>query len=1120
MAMELNTVGRAGADEPRQDQSPKANFQPEQPNPPNGLQIDALTGASAPAPAQRLSTRLSTRNFDAVVFDLDGVVTSTAKLHFRAWKQAFDDYLNFRAQEYNENHREFTVEDYEKYVDGKDRYVGCQAFLRSRAIQLPWGQPGSEEESVCGIADRKNMLYNQLLDSEPITVFHSSVKIMRELKDQGIKVAIATSSRNCDKILERTGLQGIAEVIVDGRVSQQLGLKSKPAPDIFRAACEQLGVPCHRAVVVEDAVSGVQAGKAGNFGLVIGIARNHNEAQLKRHGADIVVRDMEEMPLEGLDHWFDAGLVEDGKTISFHDYGVDEQSVRSPDELLKVQKDQVRGREALMAFGNGYICTRAAMVETPYCPGDHQFAYPATYMAGVYNQLPSTVEGRLVWNEDLVRCINWTPITFKINDGPWFDPNKMEILRLSRALHMGTGDIIREMVVKDSAGHETAIVSRGCAGMHNPHLLAQRYTVTPLNYSARISIRFGLHGDHINDGVDRYRKLNQQHLEPVSQQAAHNQAVLVVRTTQSKITMAAAMKVTAFLDSKELIPRFIHTVSEGRIDGEFSWVVEKGQSLTLHKVVGMYTSRDSDNPEAAAQHSILRIKKYGDVHNPSADAWKKIWDRVDIELVGDRETQKLIRLNLYHTIISASPHNVNIDASVGARGLTGEAYRGHVFWDEAYILPLIAVQQPEVARALLMYRYNRLDAARSYAQENGYQGAMFPWQSGSDGSEQTQVVHFNPISGNWDPDYSRLQRHVSLAIAYNVWQYFWLTEDRDFLNKYGAEMYFEICRFWASAAKLDPQSGRWSIEHVMGPDEFHEKYPDAKEGGLRDNAYTNIMASWVLQQAPRIAEDLDEEGKVRVFKTIGLTEEEIAQWQTIARGLKLKISRDGIIEQFDGFFALKPVDPELLCQAHGRVDRVLKAQGRSPDEHQVAKQADLLMAPYWLGADEVARVCRSMGYHLQQNWLVPNFDFYLYRTSHGSTLSRLVHSVLAHHKGDWKLGLELFRDALRSDMDDIQGGTTGEGIHLGVMAGTVWQVISCFAGVDFRDKRLAFDPRLPTEWKELKFKVQFKGHLYSIKVRQETLEVTLEGAEDKKVHILVREQPELLEGGKARVFEL
>ncbi len=191
---------------------------------------------------------------------------------------------------------------------------------------------------------------------------------------------------------------------------------------------------------------------------------------------------------------------------------------------------------------------------------------------------------------------------------------------------------------------------------------------------------------------------------------------------------------------------------------------------------------------------------------------------------------------------------MNYDASITARGLHGEAYRGHIFWDELFILPLYNIHFPKVAKSALLYRYHRLEAARKYAKEHGYEGAMFPWQSGSDGREETQVVHLNPLTGKWGPDFSSFQRHVSLAIAYNIWQYFHTTEDMDFMKDYGAEMFLEICRFWASKAQLDDKTGRYSIKNVMGPDEFHEKYPGSEEGGLKDNTYTNIMVVWTLSK--------------------------------------------------------------------------------------------------------------------------------------------------------------------------------------------------------------------------------------------------------------------------------
>ena len=213
---------------------------------------------------------------------------------------------------------------------------------------------------------------------------------------------------------------------------------------------------------------------------------------------------------------------------------------------------------------------------------------------------------------------------------------------------------------------------------------------------------------------------------------------------------------------------------------------------------------------------------------------------------------------------------------------------------------------------MLMYRYRRLDKAREYARKFGFKGAMFPWQSGSDGSEETQVVHLNPVSGEWGDDYSSLQRHVSLAIAFNVYQYFHITNDKDFVNSYGAEMFFEIARYWADMSNYDEETGRYSISGVMGPDEFHEMYPGAEKGGLKDNAYTNVMVAWLFKKAEEIADVLDDEHKKELFSKIGLQETEIEQWQKVRKKLRLVINEEGIIAQYDGYFDLNsPYGPTV-----------------------------------------------------------------------------------------------------------------------------------------------------------------------------------------------------------------
>ena len=202
-----------------------------------------------------------------------------------------------------------------------------------------------------------------------------------------------------------------------------------------------------------------------------------------------------------------------------------------------------------------------------------------------------------------------------------------------------------------------------------------------------------------------------------------------------------------------------------------------------------------------------------------------------------------------------------------ARGLNGEAYRGHVFWDEMYAFPFLSVRLPEVARGLLMYRYRRIGEARAAAREAGFQGAMFPWQSGSEGIEETQRVHLNPMSGRWEPDLSRNQRHVNAAIFFNIWNYFQATDDRAFLESYGAEMMLDIARFWASIAHFNPARERYEIHGVMGPDEFHEKYPGAERGGLANNAYTNVMVAWLLRHRGETALAALGEQRRRIART-------------------------------------------------------------------------------------------------------------------------------------------------------------------------------------------------------------------------------------------------------------
>ena len=1040
--------------------------------------------------------------FDAVVFDLDGVITKTATTHSRAWKKMFDNYLQDRSSKNNEDFIEFTSDDYLTFVDGKPRYEGVKSFLDSRNISLPFGSPEDSTEltTVCGLGNRKNEAFNEVLINEGVEVYPSTVKILEQLKKDNIRIGVASSSKNAKSVLEAAGLMHFIETRVDGVVSAEIGLNGKPAPDIFLTAASNLGVDPNLTIVVEDAVSGVQAGKNGNFGLVLGLAREENNEALKAAGADIVVNDLEEITLDEINDWFKTGIDDDNWKLTYNDYNPKKE----------------KSREALLTVGNGYTGTRGAMEETSSCDTNN----PGTYIAGLYNRLITKVAGKDIENEDFVSAPNWLSISFKINDEPWFDPNNTTIDQVTRSLDFRTGLLTRSMVIRDSENNRTKIESQRIASMANPHQAAIKYCITPLNYSGSLSISSKLDGTIKNEGVNRYKALNSQHLEAVDQGGEYNISWLKVRTTQSRIEIFEAAKLILNSKNNGSKNNFGVTTDEGIAYTYIDQQVVEGKTITIEKLVTIYDSNNIEGDiEKKSFDELERMLSFDQIFEESKVAWDTIWKKADIKVAGDRIAQKMLRLHIYHLMVSASPHNKSIDAGITARGLHGEAYRGHIFWDELFILPFYDIHFPETAKSMLMYRYRRLNKAREYAKEYGYRGAMFPWQSGSDGREETQILHLNPVSGNWGDDYSSLQRHVSLAIAYNIWQYFHITNDIEFMDSYGAEMYLEICRFWESKAEYNKTTGRYSIDKVMGPDEFHESYPNATEGGIRDNAYTNIMTAWMFSKAPVLLDSLSESSKEKLAVKINFEDNELINWLDIQSKLNLVINEEGIISQYDGYFELKELDWDYYRNSYPdihRLDRILKSEGKSADDYKVAKQADTLMTYYNLEDKEINEIISNLNYKLPDGYLEKNLNYYLQRTSHGSTLSRVVHSQLANIVNDRQLSWDLYIDSLTSDYNDIQGGTTAEGIHAGVMAGTVMIAISNFGGIDLRGEILKVEPDLPDHWKELKFTLTFKGINFSFEINNTCVKVIT----DKDADLFIFGKKHIIEKNKIFTFEL
>jgi trehalose/maltose hydrolase-like predicted phosphorylase len=599
---------------------------------------------------------------------------------------------------------------------------------------------------------------------------------------------------------------------------------------------------------------------------------------------------------------------------------------------------------------------------------------------------------------------------------------------------------------------------------------------------------------------------------------------LVTRPSRIYVAQAARARVYG-PDGGELeVDRTLYQM-EDYIHQVLAFEVEEREPVRVEKMVAFYSTRDNaiNEPLANAEKAIGRFGSFEEAFERHRRVWEELWETCDVRVPGDGRVQLLLRLHIYHVLSVCSPHTADLDAGVPARGLNGEAYRGHVFWDELYIYPFLNFRLPEITRELLMYRYRRLDEARAAAKEAGYRGAMYPWQSGSDGQEETQVVHLNPRSGKWEPDLSHNQRHVSAAIFYNIWHYYQATGDFEFLWAHGAEMMLEIARFWASIAHYNPERDRYEIHGVMGPDEFHEKYPDSDEEGLRNNAYTNVMVAWISETVHRVLELMPARLCRTLCARIGLSDEELATLRQMSRKMFVPFHGEGIISQFEGYEDLEELDWDAYREKYGniqRLDRILRAEGDDPDRYKLAKQADTVLLFFLFPEDELARIFSRLGYEYAPDTAKKNIDYYDRRTSHGSTLSFIAHAgVLAalDPESSW----ERYLVALESDIGDIQGGTTQEGIHLGVMAGTLDLIQRGYLGTEIREGTLNFDPRQLEKLDGLAFPMRFRGVPLEVGISGGRLTVAVH--DDGLGHSLtvgVNGTKEVIRAGSRHTFEL
>ncbi|MFY7069359.1 glycoside hydrolase family 65 protein [Nocardiopsis changdeensis] len=769
-------------------------------------------------------------------------------------------------------------------------------------------------------------------------------------------------------------------------------------------------------------------------------------------------------------------------------------------------------RETLCTLGNGYFATRGA---PPECRrgGEH---YPGTYVAGCYDRASSTVQGHRVENEDLVNAPDWLPLTFRADDGDWFDepspdlPQRME-------LDMRRGLLTRTFHVVDGP-RTTRVTQRRLVSMHAPHLAALETTLLPENWSGTAVVRSALDGRVTNAGVDRYRDLNGLHLSPLGTGSdGPGLAWLHCRTLTSAVELAYAARTRITQGALPTSPKT--RAEEAWVATDLALELTEGQQTTVEKVVALHTSRDHavGGCLEAARLTLARAGTFDELLHDHTTAWRHLWRTCALS-IEDEEEQMVLNLHIFHILQTLSPHTADLDVGVPARGLHGEAYRGHVFWDELFVLPFLNLRLPETARALLRYRWRRLPQARAAAAAAGLRGALFPWQSATDGREETQSMHLNPRSGHWIADNSHLQRHVGLAIAYNVWQHYQATGDHAFLSEFGAELIIDIARAFADMCSYDKALDRYTVRGVMGPDEYHDGYPDRTTPGLDDNAYTNIMAVWVMLRALDVLRILPRPRLRALEETLGLGSGETERFEDVTRKMHVPF-HEGVISQFAGYEELK----ELDWDAHRgvrRLDRALEAEGESCNGYKASKQADALMLFFLLPAEELAEILRRLGYAYDPGLIPRTVDYYLARTSHGSTLSSVVHSWVLS-RTDREASWVFFREALRGDIEDAQGGTTGEGIHLGAMAGTVDLLTRCYTGLATMTDALHLSPLLPGGLSRLSYDLRYHDHWeVRLDVHPDHVRITVPPSKLQPIEIRLKDRTVSVAPGSSCVLPL
>jgi len=723
-------------------------------------------------------------------------------------------------------------------------------------------------------------------------------------------------------------------------------------------------------------------------------------------------------------------------------------------------------RETLLSLGNGYLGMRGTGEE-----GGGPESIPGTYINGFHETAPIVYGERFPGFADekqtMINIADARLIRITA-DGVDLGPDAPGLTDERRTLDLRRGRLNRSLTWNLPTGGTLEIETTRMIHQVREHLALSEYRIRSRGFDGPLTV---------NSGIDTGSRQNRHDGEDPRLGTAFSGDVLATSEPQvltdglilTQSTMASGMRLCC--GYRELWSVDVES-TEWRGDGvagrRYTLPIRDGETVILRKYMAYFDGSTADPRRVEGELEAALDTGLPALIEEQESFMASFWNDADIRIEGDPRMQQGIRFNLFHVLQSAGRDGRR---NAAAKGLSGPGYEGHYFWDtETYILPVFIHTRPRIAAALLEYRYHGLDAARDHARKMGHPvGALYPWRT-IDGRECSA----NFITGS-------AQYHINADIAFAVRRYVDATGDEEFMGRFGAEILCETARLWCDAGHFDAVDGRFRIESVTGPDEYHVL--------VNNNAYTNLMARENLRGAADAVDRLRENDPgafATLVDRIDLSADEVVVWRKAADRMYVPYDPERrLIPQDDGFLHKEPWD--FQGTPAERYPLLLHYHPLTVNRYQVCKQADLLLAHLLL----------PDAYDIDQKRR--DFDYYESVTTHDSSLSACVFGILASELGEAEKADRYFRETALADLDDIHGNTA-VGIHAATMAGTWQSIVFGFAGMR-SGPILRFEPKLPKAWESCAFSVRYRGRKIAVRITREETELRLESGDPMDVAV-------------------